>query len=147
MKKTLIMMLSVLSLVAFSQTARADSVAILRQGLLGAGTGAIATAATGGRGDGIWQGALIGAGVNVVGGALLDVITGQQVGTVYVNQPRQVAYVSQPASYSPARYAQPSGQQRRKDMREKLRRMYKTGFDNGYRQGYQDGYSDAMYDL
>jgi len=46
---------------------------ILKQGLLGAGTGAIASGASGGNAG---QGALIGAGTNVIGGALLDAITG-----------------------------------------------------------------------
>ena len=45
---------------------------ILKQGLLGAGTGAIAAGASGGNAG---QGALIGAGTNVIGGALLDAIT------------------------------------------------------------------------
>ena len=45
---------------------------ILKQGLLGAGTGAIAAGASGGNAG---KGALIGAGTNVIGGALLDAIT------------------------------------------------------------------------
>lgn len=45
---------------------------ILKQGLLGAGTGAIAAGASGGKAG---QGALIGAGTGVIGGALLDAIT------------------------------------------------------------------------
>lgn len=46
---------------------------VLKQGLLGAGTGAIAAGASGGNAG---QGALIGAGTNVIGGALLDAISG-----------------------------------------------------------------------
>ncbi|MBP7056850.1 MAG: hypothetical protein KBB52_08355 [Candidatus Omnitrophica bacterium] len=46
---------------------------ILKQGLLGAGTGAIASGASGGDAG---KGALIGAGTNVIGSALLDAITG-----------------------------------------------------------------------
>lgn len=49
-----------------------DTRNILKQGLLGAGTGAIASGASGGNAG---QGALIGAGTNVIGGALLDAIT------------------------------------------------------------------------
>jgi hypothetical protein len=45
---------------------------ILKQGLLGAGTGAIASGASGGNAG---TGALIGAGTGVIGGALLDAIT------------------------------------------------------------------------
>lgn len=45
---------------------------ILKQGLLGAGTGAIAAGASGGKAG---QGALIGAGTSVIGSALLDALT------------------------------------------------------------------------
>jgi hypothetical protein len=45
---------------------------VLKQGLLGAGTGAVAAGASGGNAG---QGALIGAGTNVIGGALLDAIS------------------------------------------------------------------------
>src|SRR3990167_7193026 len=46
---------------------------VLKQGLLGAGTGAIAAGASGGKAG---QGALIGAGTAVIGSALLDSLTG-----------------------------------------------------------------------
>ena len=49
-----------------------DTRNVLKQGLLGAGTGAIASGVSGGNAG---TGALIGAGTNVIGGALLDVIT------------------------------------------------------------------------
>ncbi len=55
---------------------------ILKQGLLGAGTGAIASGASGGNAG---QGALIGAGTGVIGGALLDAMT-----TPSSPQPRRV---------------------------------------------------------
>lgn len=45
---------------------------IIKSGLVGAGTGAIAAGASGGKAG---QGALIGAGTSVIGGALLDTIT------------------------------------------------------------------------
>ena len=48
---------------------------IIKQGLLGATTGAIAAEASGGKAG---KGALIGAGTNVIGGALLDYLTTQQ---------------------------------------------------------------------
>src|SRR3989338_2004117 len=48
---------------------------IIKQGLLGAATGAIAAEASGGKAG---TGALIGAGTNIIGGALLDVLTTPQ---------------------------------------------------------------------
>lgn len=45
---------------------------ILRNGLLGAGVGAISAETSGGKAG---QGALVGAGTNVIGGALLDLLT------------------------------------------------------------------------
>jgi hypothetical protein len=56
---------------AFSQDDEATR-NILKNGLLGAGTGAIAAGASGGNAG---TGALIGAGTNVIGGALLDAVT------------------------------------------------------------------------
>ncbi len=50
-----------------------DSSNVIKEGLLGAGTGAIAAGTSGGSAG---KGALIGAGTNVIGGALLDVLTG-----------------------------------------------------------------------
>jgi hypothetical protein len=72
---------------------------ILKQGLLGAGTGAIAASASGGKAG---KGALIGAGTNVIGGALLDMLSGPsqsqpQPQPVYY---QQQAYPQQAPSYS-----------------------------------------------
>lgn len=63
---------------------------VLKQGLLGAGTGAIAAGASGGNAG---KGALIGAGTNVIGGALLDTLTqpSQQPRRVYRRPVRQSA--------------------------------------------------------
>lgn len=71
---------------------------ILKQGLLGAGTGAIASGASGGNAG---KGALIGAGTNVIGGALLDSLTSSpapapQPQPVYYQQSApQTQYVQQ----------------------------------------------------
>lgn len=48
---------------------------IIKQGIVGAATGAIAAEASGGKAG---TGALIGAGTNIIGGALLDVLTAPQ---------------------------------------------------------------------
>ena len=63
---------------------------ILKNGLLGAGTGAIAAGASGGNAG---KGALIGAGTNVIGGALLDMITQP------APQPRRVYQAPPPPQY------------------------------------------------
>lgn len=131
MKQLTLLVVFSLFFIAWCGPAHADSIAVLRQGLLGAGTGAVATAASGARGDAVWRGALVGAGVNVVGGALLDVLTGDGVRTVtYVRNPQPVTVVV------PAR---------RPTRQLANRRIYRTGFRNGYRQGYMDGYIDGRY--
>jgi hypothetical protein len=85
---------------------------VLKQGLLGAGTGAIASAASGGDAG---KGALIGAGTNVIGGALLDAITTpSQPKRVYRRPPAQQyqpqyqqQYQPQPQQYQPQYQQQP----------------------------------------
>lgn len=73
---------------------------ILKQGLLGAGTGAIAAGASGGSAG---KGALIGAGTNVIGGALLDTMTApSQPQPQYVQQ--QPQYVQQQPQYVQSSY-------------------------------------------
>ena len=66
---------------------------ILKQGLLGAGVGAISASASGGKAG---QGALIGAGTNVIGGALLDTLTGP---SQPAPQQQQVQYVQAAPQY------------------------------------------------
>jgi len=72
---------------------------ILKQGLLGAGVGAISAEASGGKAG---TGALVGAGTNVIGGALLDTLTTpsrpQPQPTYYQQAPAQTQYV-QTSSY------------------------------------------------
>ena len=72
---------------------------MLKQGLLGAGTGAIAAGASGGNAG---QGALIGAGTGIIGGMLLDSMTQPA-------QPRRV-YRKAPAQPAPQQYQQPQAQ-------------------------------------
>ena len=95
-------------LLSFAVQALADDDAnrnILRNGLLGAGTGAIAASASGGKAG---KGALIGAGTNVIGGALLDTLMPSQPKpqpVQYVQAPPQ--YVQAPPQYAPAPVEQP----------------------------------------
>lgn len=91
---------------------------ILREGLLGAGAGAVGGAASGADSDDLWKGALAGAGVNIVGGALLDAITGEQVNTVQ--------------------------QVQRMDPQDAYGNGYSEGFNNGFKQGYMEGYKEGL---
>jgi hypothetical protein len=81
---------------------------ILKQGLLGAGTGAIAASASGGKAG---KGALIGAGTNVIGGALLDMLSGPS----QTAQPQPVYYQQAPA-YPSSSYS--SSQPKKKIIRK-----------------------------
>lgn len=109
MEKRLILTLLVMGIFfsALPLKAQADednSRNILKQGLLGAGTGAIAASASGGKAG---KGALIGAGTNIIGGALLDSLTAPsqppppaQPQVVYVQQAPQALVQSNAPEYS-----------------------------------------------
>ncbi len=131
MKHLSILIIACLISVTFCSTTYADNIAVLKQGLLGAGTGAIAAGMAGGRGDRVWQSALAGAGITIIGGALLDMLTGERVGTVTYMRGARPAVVMAPVSRARPNIA--------------YRRVYRQGFRNGYNQGYRDGYEDAAY--
>ncbi|HTL70971.1 MAG TPA: hypothetical protein VL404_06740 [Candidatus Eisenbacteria bacterium] len=66
---------------------------IIKQAVLGAATGAIASEASGGKAG---KGALIGAGTNVLGSALFDILTTPQTQNQQVTQnPQYAPYVTQ----------------------------------------------------
>ncbi len=70
---------------------------ILKQGLLGAGVGAISAEASGGKAG---KGALIGAGTNVLGGALLDFLSGDsQNHNTYYEEPYEEQYYYEEEEY------------------------------------------------
>jgi len=125
----------------FCTATYADSITVLKQGLIGAGTGAVATAMSGAKGDAVWKGALAGAGITVVGGALLDMLTGEQVGTVTYVREAPLTYARQA---QPATAAMPMWRGRQYSASQ---RIYRDGFRNGYRQGYRDGYENAANDM
>lgn len=91
---------------------------IAEQGLLGAGAGAVGGWASGAKGKNIWKGALAGAGVNVVGGALLDSVSNEHVSTVDEVK------------------SMPSNQ-------DAFTNGYKEGYNNGYKQGYVEGLKEG----
>ncbi len=106
-----------------SGMANSSSSDILKQGLLGAGSGAVGGAASGAKGGDLWKGALAGAGVNVVGGALLDSISGQKV-----EDTRNVDNMNSQNAYSDGYQAGYAN-------------AYKAGYTEGYREGLQEGQS------
>lgn len=73
-----------------------DTRNILKQGLLGAGTGAIASGVSGGNAG---TGALVGAGTGVIGGALLDALTTPSTPTRRAAPPPQAQYYDDQDSY------------------------------------------------
>jgi hypothetical protein len=157
MRKIIITLILTAWIAGWSASAHAETgaIAILKQGLLGAGTGAAASALTGAKGGDVWKGALTGMGVNVVGGALLDMVTtpsGTQR-TVYMQQyqqyPQQVyQQVPQQAYYqeAPQRVVMNRQDQRRRARELMRRRAYQTSYNSDYLYGYQDGYQDGVND-
>ncbi len=91
---------------------------LLKEGLLGAGAGAVGGLASGAKGGDVWKGALAGAGVNIIGGALLDSISGEKVESV-----QNVESMNSQTAFGAG---------------------YKEGFNNGYKQGYTQGYKEGL---
>ncbi len=91
---------------------------LIKQGLLGAGAGAVGGAASGAKGGDIWKGALAGAGVNILGGALLDSISGEKVA-----KEENVERLGPRDAYQGA---------------------YQDGFNNGYKAGFTQGFKDGI---
>jgi len=98
--------------------AASSSSDLLKQGLLGAGAGAVGGAASGAKGKDVWKGALAGAGVNILGGALLDSMSGEKV--------RDVDEVDNTAP------------------RDAYSNGYEDGYRNGYKKGYTEGYKEGL---
>ncbi len=113
-----LIVLFALSMVATEGVFASSSSDLLKQGLLGAGSGAVGGAASGAKGGDLWKGALAGAGVNIVGGALLDSMSGEKVQDV-----QQVDNSSPRNAYSDG---------------------YEDGYRNGYKQGYTEGYREGI---
>jgi len=120
LKKIIAVMVLGVFVVMSAQTCLAakSSSDLLKEGLLGAGAGAVGGAASGAKGGDIWKGALAGAGVNIVGGALLDSISGEPV--------RSESHVQK----MPSKDAYNSG--------------YQDGYTNAYKAGYMEGYKTGI---
>jgi hypothetical protein len=104
-----------LSIIPFSYAGDND---IVKQGLLGAGAGAVGGWASGAKSKNVWKGALAGAGVNVVGNALLDSSSKEHVSTVDEVK------------------SMPNSQ-------DAFMNGYKEGYNNGYKEGYVEGLKEG----
>ena len=114
---------------------------MLRAGLLGAGAGAVGGAASGGKSRDIWKGALAGIGVNLIGGALLDSISGGN------SQPaRQTVYTREPASHSQPVYYHNSNGYDHGQAQHQSRTSYSEGYQAGYYNGFKEGYLQGLRD-
>ncbi len=88
---------------------------LLKDGLLGAATGAVASSASGGKAG---KGALVGAGVNIVGGVLFDAMSG-----------KKVAQTDTVQSMTPT---------------DAFQQGYQAGYQSGFDKGYSEGYQSAL---
>ncbi|MCM8781647.1 MAG: hypothetical protein NC828_01115 [Candidatus Omnitrophica bacterium] len=91
---------------------------VLKEGLLGAGVGAVAASASGGKAG---KGALIGAGANIAGEAIMGALTAEPV------QPSQQTTATVTEVAAPSLYQQG------------YEAGYQKGFDAGYEKGYNAG--------
>ncbi len=91
------------------QCAEKTAQKLLKQGLLGAATGAVASEVSGGKAG---KGALVGAGVNIIGGMFFDAMTGERVEEV-----KSVEGM---------------------DSTEAFQRGYQAGYQQGFEKGYGD---------
>ncbi|MCK5450385.1 MAG: hypothetical protein KAI70_01320 [Candidatus Omnitrophica bacterium] len=116
--------------------AQDSGIAIIRQGLLGAGSGAIGGAVSGGKSSDLWIGALTGAGVNIIGGSLLDMMTKDN---------------NADTGYRRNRYQQTHYQRTKPVVRQIKVKKNNSEFDRGYKEGFEDGYltgyKEAVKDL
>ena len=130
MKTAGVMVILGVALAVLAPQVRADDETakkIIKDGLLGAGVGAVSASASGGKAG---KGALIGAGTNVVGGAVLDMLTGS--GTP--REPVAPAYPP-PPTYQQGAYPQPVAA---------VGNDYQTGYQKGYQDGFQQGYQQGL---
>lgn len=125
-----------------SSAERLSSADILRAGLLGAGSGAVGGAASGGSGRDIWKGALAGMATNIIGGALIDAIAGSS-GTSANDNTRQVRTVQRTAAPG---YQAPAPNYAQGQYQAQPRTSYSEGYQEGYYNGFKEGYLQGLRD-
>lgn len=113
---------------------------VLKQGIVGAATGAIVAKESDGKAG---KGALIGAGTTVIGGALLDVVMPEQKTTTTTTTTQQ--YPQQQPVYAPQpQYSQPAQvvyapQVPQQATSADAQSWYQKGYNDGFKAGYQEG--------
>lgn len=105
---------------------------ILKDGILGAGVGAVSAGASGGKAG---KGALIGAGTNVVGGAVIDLLTGS-------GQPKEPAYPQPAPTYPQPTY--PAQTTYPGSVPAPTAGDYQTGYQKGYQEGFNQGFQQGL---
>lgn len=118
MRTLMILMLAAILVMGINNSVQAGERAaqnLIKQGLLGAATGAVASSASGGKAG---KGALVGAGVNIIGGMLFDAMSGTRVEKV-----EKVENM---------------------DSTEAFQRGYQAGYQQGFEKGYSEGYSSGL---
>ena len=132
-----IMVLGFMAILVMPVLAEEDaSRKVLKQGIVGAATGAIVAKESDGKAG---KGALIGAGTTVIGGALLDVVMPEQKTTTTTTTQQypqqQTVYVPQqqqaPVVYVPQVQTQPTSAD--------AQSWYQKGYSDGFKAGYQEG--------
>jgi len=121
---------------------------ILKDGLLGGASGAVGGAASGAKSGELWKGALAGAATNVVGGALIDTISGkkEQPQVVHTVQP-QVQYVDR-VVYQDRIVEKPVEKIVYIDREPPgLSKKIDGAYTRGYTKGVNDGYKQAWKEM
>jgi len=118
MKKLITFIVALALVLAFSLPLMAQDDTgkrVIKDAIVGAGTGAIAAGATGGKAG---TGALIGAGTGAIGGVLMDVIT-EPSGSKTSQQAVSAEELS-------------------------AQEVYQTGYEKGYKAGFNEGFKEGL---
>jgi hypothetical protein len=143
LKAGVVVLMAFMASISFAESSGVD---IIRQGLLGAGSGVIGGAVSGGKSEDLWIGALTGAGVNIIGGSLLDMITSSNAsGTANrssVRYPGSVntSYRYRDSVYRPKKYYKQKKVPVTTITVNEYSPDYLKGYSEGYTKGHDDGY-------
>ena len=145
-KKRIALVTAVLLCFSSMGFAQKTNIDILRAGLLGAGTGAIASSVSGGKSEDLWIGALTGAGVNIIGGTLLDVLTDSGSNATSANNAYRDRRNYNTSGTTYAANKRPTYVRKWYYEDEEIvpkRKKRSAQYEAGYKEGYQEGYKDA----